>query len=101
MFNKMKEINIDSGIAIPTKRAFLIPKKNSKTTTTKITPSMILFSRSDTIVLVSLVMSLVLEILRLEGKIFFLASAIITSICSEASIKFSPPLFVTSNITTG
>jgi len=43
-----RDINIDIGIAIPTKRAFLNPKKNSKTITTNITPKIILFTKSIT-----------------------------------------------------
>jgi len=41
----MKDINMDKGIATPTNRAFLSPKKNSKTATTKMTPKMMEFSR--------------------------------------------------------
>ncbi|CAI8174238.1 MAG: Uncharacterised protein [Crocinitomicaceae bacterium] len=44
-FNKIKDKNIENGIAIPTKRAFLRPKKNSNTNTTKITPKTIEFSK--------------------------------------------------------
>lgn len=47
-----KESNIDSGIAIPTNKAFLNPKKKHNTITTKITPKIILFSKSETMVLV-------------------------------------------------
>jgi hypothetical protein len=42
------DINIDIGIAIPTKRAFLKPKKKSNTITTKTTPKIILFTKSIT-----------------------------------------------------
>ena len=42
------DINIDIGIATPTKRAFLNPKKNNNTITTKTTPKIILFTRSTT-----------------------------------------------------
>ena len=97
----INDINIDKGMAIPTNSAFLIPKKNSNTTTTNRIPKMILFSKSDTIVLVSFVWSLVLEIFRFEGKYCSLALLIILSICVEAFIKFSPPRLVTSSITTG
>jgi len=46
---KMKKlINIDSGMAIPTKRALRNPKKNIKTNTTSNIPKMIEFSRSAT-----------------------------------------------------
>ena len=49
--NKSKiinDINIDIGIANPTKTAFLNPKKNINTTTTNITPKIILFTKSST-----------------------------------------------------
>ena len=36
----IKDMNIDMGMANPTKRAFLNPRKNIKTVTTKITPKM-------------------------------------------------------------
>ena len=42
-FRIMKDINIDNGIATPTKSAFLNPRKNSNTPTTRITPKMIEF----------------------------------------------------------
>ena len=44
----IKDINIDIGIAKPTKIAFLNPKKNINTITTKITPKMMLFTKSST-----------------------------------------------------
>ena len=40
-----KDNNIDIGIARPTNNAFRVPKKNNKTSTTKITPEIILFSK--------------------------------------------------------
>jgi hypothetical protein len=43
-----RDINIDIGIAIPTKRAFLNPKKNNNTKTTMTTPKIILFTKSVT-----------------------------------------------------
>ena len=45
IFNKINERNIEKGMAIPTKSAFLKPKKNKSTKTTKITPNTIEFSR--------------------------------------------------------
>ena len=44
----ISDINIDMGIAKPTKIAFLNPRKNIKTITTKTTPKMILFTKSST-----------------------------------------------------
>ena len=44
-FNIINDKNIENGIAIPTKRAFLSPKKKSKTNTTRITPKTIEFSK--------------------------------------------------------
>ena len=41
----MNDINIDNGMAIPTNKAFLKPKKNNNTATTRITPNMMEFSR--------------------------------------------------------
>ena len=42
---RINERNMEKGIAIPTKRAFLSPKKNSNTKTTRITPKTIEFSK--------------------------------------------------------
>ena len=44
----IKDINIDIGIAKPTNNAFLNPRKNINTMTTKITPKIILFTKSST-----------------------------------------------------
>ena len=44
----MKLMNMDIGIAIPTKSAFRMPKKNSNTPTTSKTPNMMEFSNSAT-----------------------------------------------------
>ena len=52
--NIINDNSIDNGIAIPTNNAFLKPKKKYSTSTTKITPKTMLFSKSDTMVLVSL-----------------------------------------------
>ena len=41
-------ISMESGMAIPTKRALRRPRKNSSTTTTRITPEIILFSKLST-----------------------------------------------------
>ena len=41
-------MSIERGIATPTKSAFLNPKKNNKTPTTKMIPKMIEFSRFET-----------------------------------------------------
>ena len=43
-----KEINIDIGIAKPTNKAFLKPRKKVKTVTTKIIPNKILLIKSFT-----------------------------------------------------
>ena len=45
----INDINIDRGMATPTNKAFLKPKKKSKTKTTSKTPKMIEFSKSETI----------------------------------------------------
>ena len=44
----MKDMNMDNGIATPTNKAFLRPKKNSNTPTTSNTPKMIEFCNSST-----------------------------------------------------
>ena len=44
----IKDMNIDIGIAKPTKIAFLKPRKNIRTITTKITPKMMLLTKSST-----------------------------------------------------
>jgi hypothetical protein len=44
----MYDINIDKGLANPTKMALLNPKKNIKTPMTNITPKMILLTKSST-----------------------------------------------------
>ena len=88
-------------MAIPTKAALRNPKKNIKTKTTKITPKMMLFSKSSTCEMVLSVISLVREMINFSGKIVSFALAIILSIFLETIIKFSPERFFTSNITTG
>ena len=100
-FRIINDKNIDRGMAIPTNSAFLNPRKKYKTVTTKMTPKIILFSKSATIVLVSLDWSLVLEMIRLSGKTEDFALPIISSILAEAFNKFWPLLFLTSSITTG
>ena len=44
-FSIIKDRNIENGIAIPTNSAFLNPKKNSNTNTTRITPNTMEFSK--------------------------------------------------------
>ncbi len=99
--NNINDRNIDIGMAIPTKSAFLRPKKNISTSTTNSTPKMMLFSKFETCVLVSLDMSFVLEIIKFDGKRSSFAFSKIASILSDAFIKFSPPRLMTSSITTG
>ena len=84
----IKDSNIERGMAIPTNSAFLKPKKKYRTATTKIIPSTMLFSKSATIVLVSLDWSFVLEITRLEGKTLAFAFVMISSILADAINKF-------------
>ena len=95
------DINIESGIAIPTNIAFLVPRKNNSTRTTRITPKMILFSRFETISFVCLLWSLVTTISRSAGNTSFFALSSNSPIFSVAIIKFSPLLLITSTITTG
>ena len=95
------ERSILNGIAIPTNKAFLSPKKNNRTSTTNRIPKMILFSNSLTILLVSSLWSLVLVMVTSLGMVVFCASSIILSMDSDAFIKFAPPRFLTSTITTG
>ena len=52
-FKMRNDINIESGIAIPTNNAFLSPKKKSNTPTTNMIPKMMEFSRFETISLVT------------------------------------------------
>ena len=49
---RKKAVNIERGIAVPTKSAFLKPKKKSNTAITKIIPNMMEFSNSETVFLV-------------------------------------------------
>ena len=48
-----KDMSIERGMATPTNNAFLNPKKNSNTPTTRIIPRIIEFSRLETISLVT------------------------------------------------
>ena len=64
----IKDINIDMGMANPTKSAFLNPRKNIKTVTTSMIPKIILFTKSSTCPMVFEDWSLVMFILRFEGK---------------------------------
>jgi hypothetical protein len=43
--NIINDRNIDMGMANPTKREFLVPRKKKSTRITKITPMIMLFSR--------------------------------------------------------
>ena len=82
------KINIESsilnGIAIPTKSAFLNPKKNKRTRTTNSIPKMMLFSNSETILRVSSLWSLVIVIVTSSGITFSFASSIILLMDSDA-----------------
>ena len=49
----LKESSIESGMAMPTKEAFAIPRKNRSTATTRMRPEMMLFSRLETILRIS------------------------------------------------
>ena len=84
----IKDSSIERGMAIPTNNAFLKPKKKYSTATTKMIPSTMLFSKSATIVLVSLDWSFVLEIIRFEGKTLAFAFVMISSILADAINKF-------------
>ena len=61
-------ISIESGMAIPTKSAFLNPKKKKSTSTTNITPEIMLFSKLATWFLVLSLWSFVKVTLKLDGK---------------------------------
>ena len=95
------DINIDIGIAIPTKSAFLKPKKNSNTKTTITTPNIILLTKSVTWFSVNSDWSFAIETVRFFGKIFSIFFSTIERIFSTARKVFSPDLFLTTNITTG
>ena len=95
------DINIDIGIAIPTKRAFLKPKKNSNTKTTITTPNIILLTKSVTWFSVNSDWSFAIETVKFFGKTFSIFSSTIERIFSTARKVFSPDLFLTTNITTG
>ena len=88
---------MDIGIAKPTNKEFLNPKKNISTDTTRITPKIILLTRSLTWFKVIFDWSFVIVILRLLGKLSFSELSIIFLISLEAIIRFLPPLFTTSN----
>ena len=66
--NIIKDINIDIGIAKPTNKAFLNPKKNINTVTTRIIPKMMLFTKSSTWLSVLLEESLAIEMCKSDGK---------------------------------
>jgi hypothetical protein len=65
----INDMNIDIGIANPTKSAFLKPRKNIKTVTTSITPKIILFVRSFTRFVVSFDWSLEIETSIFAGNL--------------------------------
>ena len=67
-----RDINIDIGIAIPTKSAFLNPKKNSSTKTTMTTPKIILLTKSVTWFSVNSDWSFAIETVRFCGNTLFI-----------------------------
>ena len=97
----IKDINMDIGMAKPTKRALRKPKKNIKTVTTSNTPKMMLLTKSLTWLRVMLDWSLDTATDKSEGKYFSLVVSTIRLISCEASIKFFPPLLLTSKSTAG
>ena len=88
-------------MAIPTNNAFLNPRKNIKTKTTRITPKIMLFTKSSTWLLVLVERSLVILTPRLSGRYSSCSVFTISLIWSTASIIFLPARFFTSSITTG
>ena len=91
---------MDIGIANPTNKAFLNPRKNINTKTTKITPKIILLTRSFTWFSVILDWSLEIDKFKSLGNRFSLISLIKFWIFFDASIKFFPPRFLTWSKTT-
>ena len=96
-----KEINMDKGMADPTKRAFRKPIKNINTKTTRMIPKIMEFSKSLTWVLVCLLWSFVIEISTFSGNRLALVVSMISLILSAASSKFSPLRLVTLRVITG
>ena len=99
--NIIKDMNMDIGMAKPTKMAFLNPKKNINTMTTKITPKIILFTKSSTWPMVFGDWSLAMVTFKSDGKLFSRAAFTMAPTLSAAATIFSPDLFFTSNMTTG
>ena len=100
-FSRRNEINIESGIATPTNKAFLNPRKNNSTPTTKRTPKMIEFSRLLICDLILFDWSLVNVSSISSGSSRCLNSFKSALILSIALMIFAPARFFTSSITTG
>ncbi len=101
-FKIRKDMSIERGMATPTNKAFLKPRKKRRTPTTSMIPNTMEFKRFETMSRVLLDWSFVLERNTLEGIVpSAFACSIILVIFSEATKRFSPPCFFTSSITTG
>ena len=96
----LKESSIESGIAMPTNDAFAMPRKKSRTATTRISPEMMLFSRFDTIFRMSCDWSEVIFTTVVGGKLAC-ASWMTRFTASDVSMMFSPVRFTMPSVTTG
>ena len=100
IWNTRKEIHIESGIDRPTNSAFLTPRKNIRTNTTKITPEKMLFSNVLTCSLVFLDWLFTI-IISISFGIWVLTLEITSFTLSLSNNRFVPDLFATSTATTG
>ena len=95
-----KEINIDIGMANPTNKALRNPRKKVRTVTTKRTPNKMLLIRSVTWLMVMAEVSFEMVTSISCGMMVERALSTISRMASAAWIRFLPPRFLTSNITT-
>ena len=100
IFNHKIPVNIEIGIAKPTKSAFLKPKKKSKIKTTNSTPIIILFSKLANSSRVYTEASLKVEIVNSSGNSFCIFSTT-KLILSAVNNTFCPDRLITSKEITG
>ena len=94
----IKVRNMEKGMDRPTKMAFRAPITNNSTTTTRMSPEMILFSRSETIIRMSLDLSISFVMVVPTGQVGFRAFRTSSS-RSVMARTFSPARFFTMILT--
>ena len=88
-------MNADSGTESPTNSASVVPMKNMSTNTTNTKPRITVATKSLSVFWVSFDWSPVTVTVKPSGNLVALYSLMISSIFSDAVIRFSPPRLIT------